>query len=68
MRETFKDMDEGTKRIKDSCCVHCGHNIDNHTYNGCRVWRCKCELMASDVLAINSRYGITFNVLRAESL
>ncbi len=67
MRVTFKDEVQGLKRIKDCSCIYCGHNIDNHSYKGCKVWRCKCELMSSDVIATNNRYEVILNIRRANA-
>jgi len=38
----------GPKR--DIKCKKCGHDIDNHSFKGCLVKKCKCRLKPSDVV------------------
>ncbi len=34
---------------QDIICQNCTHDIDNHSYKGCLVIKCKCESMPSDI-------------------
>lgn len=33
----------------DIKCQFCGHDIDNHTYSGCLVVKCKCKNTPSSI-------------------
>lgn len=43
-------MGKQAETKQDITCKDCGHDIDNHSYKGCHVKKCKCKLKPSDVM------------------
>lgn len=42
-------MGEETEPKQDVVCKDCWHDIDNHSYKGCLVKRCKCKTRPSEI-------------------